>query len=58
MKNVHIIIQLMNLNRGQFANLPYCLRRITRKLPTLMTAIMMTIDDDNEIKDISSQTSF
>jgi hypothetical protein len=53
MKNVQLI-QFMNLNRCQFANLPYCLRRIPRKLPTLMTATMMTIDDDNESKDISS----
>jgi hypothetical protein len=35
----------------------YCLRRITRKLPTLMTAIMMIIDDDNEPTDIARQTS-
>jgi hypothetical protein len=57
MKNVQLI-QFMNLNRCQFANLPYCLRRIPRKLPTLTTATMMTIDDDNEPKDISRQTSY
>jgi hypothetical protein len=33
------------------------LRCITRKLPTLMTATIMTIEDDNEPKYISRQTS-
>jgi hypothetical protein len=43
----------MNLNRCQFADSAYSLRCITKKLPTLMSATLMTIEDDNEPKDIS-----
>jgi hypothetical protein len=42
MKNVQII-QFMNLNRCQFANLPYCLKLITKK-----TANIDDGDNDNE----------
>jgi hypothetical protein len=45
----------------EFESMPFCkfvmLFAITRKLSKLMTATMMTIEDDNEPKDISRQTS-